>query len=117
MYAFRRVRRLKNLLLADGHSVVGSSPGSHFGVVVPAYQASKAALNGVTISLAKLLKDTSIKINSVCPGFVQTDLTPVNREQAPLTAADASQVVVEMALIAKDGPTGQFVDSRGTVTW
>jgi NAD(P)-dependent dehydrogenase (short-subunit alcohol dehydrogenase family) len=43
-------------------------------------------LNSITISLAKKLADTEIKVTSICPGFVQTDLTPINREQAPLTA-------------------------------
>lgn len=45
----------------------------YYGLVVPAYQASKAALNSVTIALAKTLPD-SIKVTSVCPGWVQTDL-------------------------------------------
>ncbi|MBF6350955.1 MULTISPECIES: SDR family NAD(P)-dependent oxidoreductase [Nocardia] len=61
----------------------------YYGMVVPAYQSSKAALNAVTIALSKKLRDTDITATSVCPGFVQTDLTPVNREQAPLTAGHA----------------------------
>jgi NAD(P)-dependent dehydrogenase (short-subunit alcohol dehydrogenase family) len=85
--------------------------------VVPAYQASKAALNSVTISLAKLLTDTRIKVNAVCPGFVQTDLTPVNREQAPLTAADAAHVAVRYALLDDDGPSGGFFDQEAAVAW
>ena len=44
----------------------------------------------VTIALAKTLADTPIKVTSVCPGFVQTELTPVNRTQAPVTAAEAA---------------------------
>lgn len=48
-----------------------SDPESpYYGVVVPAYQTSKAALNGLTVALAKLLSDTPIKVNSACPGFV-----------------------------------------------
>jgi NAD(P)-dependent dehydrogenase (short-subunit alcohol dehydrogenase family) len=50
------------------------SSSSYYEVVVPAYQSSKAALNVITVAMAKLLKDTPIKINSVCPGWVQTDL-------------------------------------------
>lgn len=45
----------------------------YYQMVVPAYQSSKAALNSVTISLAKTLADTDILVTSVCPGFVQTD--------------------------------------------
>lgn len=93
------------------------SSSIYFGVVAPAYSSSKAALNGITVALAKLLKDTPIMVNSVCPGYAQTDLTPVNREQAPLTADEASQIVVELALIPDDGPRGQFIDRDGTVAW
>ena len=95
-----------------------SDPSSpYYEVVVPAYQSSKAALNGITVALAKLLKDTPIKVNSICPGSVQTDLAPGNREQAPLSAEEGSQIVLEMALIPDDGPNGQFVDRSGSVAW
>lgn len=69
------------------------------------------------MALAKQLAGTPVKVNSVCPGFVQTDLTPRNRSQAPLTAGEAARIAVEMALIDQRGPTGQFVDREGTVPW
>ncbi len=85
-------------------------------MVVPAYQSSKAALNGITIALSKALADTPITVNSVCPGFLQTDLTPANRDQAPITAADASTIVAE--LTGRDAvSTGRFVDTAGAVAW
>jgi len=88
------------------------------GVVVPAYQGSKAALNAFTIALSKTLADTAIKVNSVCPGWLQTGLGgPDNRAAAPTTAADGAEIVVEMACIAEDGPTGSFVDRDGAVAW
>ena len=93
-----------------------SSP--YYGLVVPAYQTSKAALNGLTIALSKALADTPIKVNSVCPGWVQTDLGgPENRAAAPTTADDAAAIVADMASIPDDGPTGRFVDREGTVAW
>ena len=92
-----------------------SSP--YFEAVVPAYQSSKAALNGITVALSKLLADTPIKVNSVCPGFVKTDITPINRAQAPLSAEEAAWFVVEMAVLDDDGPTGRFVDRDGPVSW
>jgi len=86
-------------------------------MIVPAYQSSKAALNSVTISLAKKLAGTGIKVTSVCPGFVQTDLTPVNRDQAPLTADQAAPVVVAAATLPADAPSGTFFDQSGPVAW
>ncbi|KTR79224.1 MULTISPECIES: SDR family NAD(P)-dependent oxidoreductase [Microbacterium] len=89
----------------------------YYGMVVPAYQSSKAALNNVTIALAKALADTPIKVTSVCPGFVQTDLTPMNREQASETAANAARVIVSAATLDADAPSGTFVDRNGSVPW
>ncbi|CAN5508530.1 hypothetical protein BH20ACT15_BH20ACT15_00350 [soil metagenome] len=87
-------------------------------MIVPAYQASKAALNLVTIGLSKSLADTPIKVNSICPGFVQTDLGgPETRAQAPLTAEQAADIVVEMATVGEDAPTGSLSEAAGTVPW
>ena len=110
--------RIVNVSSTMGSLTDQSDPASpYYEVVVPAYQSSKTALNSVTVALAKLLKDTPIKVNSICPGFVQTDLTPISRDQAPLTADDASQVIADMASIDDDGPTGQFVARDGSVAW
>jgi NAD(P)-dependent dehydrogenase (short-subunit alcohol dehydrogenase family) len=62
--------------------------------------------------------NTPIKVNSVCPGWLQTDLGgPANRAAAPMTAAEWAQIVVAMACLGSDGPTGTFVDGNGTVPW
>jgi NAD(P)-dependent dehydrogenase (short-subunit alcohol dehydrogenase family) len=84
---------------------------------VPAYQASKAALNNVTIALAKTLTDTPIKVTSVCPGFVQTELTPANRTQAPLTAAEAAELLHRAATLPDHAASGTFIDAAGVVPW
>ena len=90
----------------------------YYGVIVPAYQGSKAALNGFTIALAKLLRETPIKVNSVCPGWLKTDLGgPDNRAAAPMTADEGAQIVVAMACVPTDGPSGRFVDRDGVVPW
>jgi len=95
-----------------------SDPDSpYYAAVVPGYQASKAALNSVTVGLSKLLADTPIKVNAVCPGFVQTDVTPINRDQAPLTPAEGARAVVRYALIDEAGPSGGFFDYEGPVAW
>ncbi len=110
--------RIVNVSSTVGSLADQSDPSSpYYDLMVPAYQTSKTALNGITVALSKHLKDTSIKVNSICPGFVQTDLTPQNRSQAPLTAEEAARPIVKMGLIPQDGHTGQFFDADGVVPW
>jgi NAD(P)-dependent dehydrogenase (short-subunit alcohol dehydrogenase family) len=111
--------RIVNVSSTMGSLADQLDPNSpYYGVVVPAYQGSKAALNGLTIALAKRLIDTPIKVNSVCPGWLKTDLGgPENRAAAPMEAAEGAGVVVEMACLPADGPSGQFVDRDGVVPW
>jgi NAD(P)-dependent dehydrogenase (short-subunit alcohol dehydrogenase family) len=110
--------RIVNVSTTMGSLADQSDPGSpYYSVIAPAYQASKAALNSVTVGLSKLLADTPIKVNAVCPGFVQTDLTPINRDQAPLTPTDAARVIVRYALLDAAGPSGGFFDQEAAVAW
>jgi NAD(P)-dependent dehydrogenase (short-subunit alcohol dehydrogenase family) len=110
--------RIVNVSTTMGSLHDQADPASpYYSTVVPGYQSSKAALNSVTIALAKKLADTQIKVTSVCPGFVQTDLTPLNRAQAPLTAEQASQVVVRAATLPADAASGTFLDQNGAVAW
>lgn len=74
-------------------------------------------MNSLTIVLAKKLADTPIKVTSVCPGYVQTDLTPTSREQAPLTAEQAARIVVQAATLPASAPTGTFIDQDGPIPW
>lgn len=111
--------RIVNVSSTMGSLADQSDPASPYhGLVVPAYQASKAALNSITIGLAKSLADSNVKVNAVCPGWVQTDLGgPQNRAAAPTPADDAARIVADMALIDEDGPTGGFFDAAGSVRW
>jgi len=70
------------------------------------YQSSKAALNMYTVNLAYELRDTSFKVNAVCPGWTKTDFTG---HQGTSTAPEAGQRIVKYALIAEDGPSGKFI--------
>jgi NAD(P)-dependent dehydrogenase (short-subunit alcohol dehydrogenase family) len=111
--------RIVNVSSTMGSLADQLNPGSpYYGVVVPAYQGSKAALNAFTVALAKTLADTDIKVNSVCPGWLQTDLGGAeNRAAAPTPASDGAEVVAAMACVPDDGPTGSFVDRDGPVAW
>ncbi len=110
--------RIVNVSSTMGSLADQTNPDSpYYPMGVPAYRASKAALNSVTIALSKALADTPIKVTSVCPGWVQTDLAPGAREQAPTTPEAAAEVVVAAATLADDVPSGTFMSTEGTVPW
>jgi len=52
------------------------------------YSSSKAALNGFTKSLAKELGSRNITVNSVAPGFIETDMTSFLDETAKKNVID-----------------------------
>ena len=111
--------RIVNVSSTMGSLTDQADPDSgYYGMVVPAYQTSKAALNSITIALSKALADTPIKVNAVCPGWVKTDLGgPDNKAAAPMTPDEGAAIVAKMALIDADGPTGGFLDRGGPVRW
>jgi NAD(P)-dependent dehydrogenase (short-subunit alcohol dehydrogenase family) len=110
--------RIVNVSSTVGSLAHQTDPNSPWhSMIVPAYQSSKAALNAVTIVLAKALADTTIKVTSVCPGWVQTDLAPGNKEQAPVTPEDAAEVIAHAATLGAADATGTFIDAAGAVTW
>ena len=67
----------------------------------PAYSTSKASMNMLTIQLAYELKDSGIKVNAVCPGWVRTDM---GGQQAPRSVEEGAKGIVWAATIAVDGP-------------
>jgi NAD(P)-dependent dehydrogenase (short-subunit alcohol dehydrogenase family) len=79
-----------------------------------AYNASKAALNMLTISLAHELRATKIKVNSAHPGWVKTDL---GGSAAPMNVVDGAKTEVELATLAEDGPTGGFFHLGQPIAW
>ena len=85
-----------------------------YGVKPLGYTASKAALNMFTVNLAWELRDTKAKVNSVCPGYVATDL---NNHSGPGTAADGAIAIVKYAQIGEDGPTAGFFHKDGAYGW
>jgi NAD(P)-dependent dehydrogenase (short-subunit alcohol dehydrogenase family) len=76
------------------------------------YPASKAAVNMVTVQYAKAFP--SIRINAVDPGFTATDL---NHHAGTQTVEQGADVIVRMAQVGVDGPTGQLFDASGSVAW
>jgi NAD(P)-dependent dehydrogenase (short-subunit alcohol dehydrogenase family) len=86
----------------------------HFDVKFLGYNASKAALNMLTVQLAYELRDTPIKVNSADPGYTATDL---NGNRGTQTVPEGAAETIRLALLPIDGPTGTYSDSKGTVPW
>lgn len=79
-----------------------------------AYNSSKTALNAFTIHLAHALADTNIKVNSVHPGWVKTDM---GGEMAPMQVSEGAKTSVEMALLGIKGPSGKYVHLGESLPW
>ncbi len=87
---------------------------SQMGGGTPAYSMSKAALNVLTIKLAAELRDSGIKVNSVCPGWVRTDM---GGPGAPRSVAQGAAGIVWAATLENDGPTGGFFRDGQPISW
>jgi NAD(P)-dependent dehydrogenase (short-subunit alcohol dehydrogenase family) len=78
----------------------------------PAYCISKTALNGVTSQLAAALP--KFAINSVCPGWVRTDMGGQNATRSVEEGADT---IVWLASEAPQELTGKFLRDRKEIPW
>ncbi|HRN88441.1 SDR family oxidoreductase [Hyphomicrobium sp.] len=80
----------------------------------PAYRMSKSALNAVTRMTAAEIGAGDIKINSMCPGWVKTDMGGANAER---TVEEGADTAVWLATLPEDGPTGGFFRDRKPLAW
>ncbi|MDF7815154.1 SDR family oxidoreductase [Hymenobacter sp. YC55] len=98
--------RIVNLTSGLGSLTLHNDPTwQYYPIKLMAYNASKAALNMYTITLAYELRESPFKVNAVDPGYTATDFTYHN---GPGTVQDAAARVVKAALLGPDGPTSQF---------
>ncbi|BAY25236.1 short-chain dehydrogenase/reductase SDR [Calothrix sp. NIES-2100] len=80
----------------------------------PAYRISKTALNAVTRIFASELQGTNILVNSVCPGWVKTDMGGAN---APRTLEQGVDTIVWLATLDDSDATGGFFRDRQPIDW
>jgi NAD(P)-dependent dehydrogenase (short-subunit alcohol dehydrogenase family) len=80
----------------------------------PGYRLSKTALNAVTRILADELSDSGVKVNSVCPGWVRTDM---GGPDATLTVEEGARGIVWAATLPDDGPSGGFFRNGEAIDW
>jgi len=83
----------------------------HYPAII--YGSSKAAVSMLTVQYAKALPE--IKFNAVEPGFTATDLTPASGAGQPVEKG--AEVIVRLATIGKDGPTGTFQEGESELPW
>ncbi|WP_375402754.1 SDR family oxidoreductase [uncultured Sphingomonas sp.] len=107
--------RIVNLSSSLGSLTLNGDPASpYYSARLIGYNASKAALNMLTVQLAEELRDTPIVVNSVSPGYVKTDLTGHN---GFLTVEEGAKLPVEYALLGDDAVSGRFVEASGETPW
>ncbi|MFE0630956.1 SDR family NAD(P)-dependent oxidoreductase [Streptomyces sp. NPDC058864] len=80
-------------------------------ILLPVYASSKAALNMLTVQYAKALP--GLRVNAAEPGLTGTD--PYGRGSG--TVEEAAEVIVRLATLGPDGPTGTFSGPDGALPW
>jgi NAD(P)-dependent dehydrogenase (short-subunit alcohol dehydrogenase family) len=78
-----------------------------------AYRLSKSALNALTIVLSQELSSKDIKVNAICPGWVQTDM---GGYEATLTVKESVESIKKFAL-SDDFPNGKFLRHGEILPW
>jgi NAD(P)-dependent dehydrogenase (short-subunit alcohol dehydrogenase family) len=112
------LRKSANPVVVNISSALGSfwavtnpeQPASRVPAIV--YGASKAAVSMLTLQYAHAVPE--VKFNAVDPGSTATDLT-AGRGGRPVE--QSAEVIVRMATIGPNGPTGTFQWDAGELPW
>lgn len=95
----RRYGRIVNV--SSGLASISSMEGGY-----ASYRMTKLALNGLTRILAgEIGPDSNVKVNSISPGWVRTDMGGADAAREP---SEAAREIADLASIAANGPTGGF---------
>jgi NAD(P)-dependent dehydrogenase (short-subunit alcohol dehydrogenase family) len=79
-----------------------------------AYRVSKTGLNALTRTLAVEERHSGLLVNSLCPGWVRTDMGGPNATRSVQEGADTA---VWLATLPDDGPSGGFFRDREPIAW
>ncbi|MGK5684976.1 SDR family NAD(P)-dependent oxidoreductase [Actinoplanes sp. URMC 104] len=115
----RRSARARIVNVSSGTSSMGwTTDATHYLSRVPGslgYPVSKAALNMLTVQYAKSLAADGILVNAIAPGACDTDFARGLGVELTRTAEDGAAIVVRLATLGRDCPTGGFFDDDGKV--
>ena len=117
--AWRLTEEVLPLMRANGYGrIVNISSGmgqlSDMGGHSPGYRLSKTGLNALTRMLTAELADENILVNSVCPGWVRTDM---GTQSARRSVEEGADTPVWLATLPDDGPRGGFFRDRQPIPW
>lgn len=87
---------------------------SNMGSGALAYRISKTALNAMTLVLANELRGSNIAVNTVDPGWVNTDM---GGPSAPRSVSQGADTAVWLATQPDGGPSGGYFRDRKTREW
>jgi NAD(P)-dependent dehydrogenase (short-subunit alcohol dehydrogenase family) len=113
-----------NVSSAVGSLTLNTAPNSRWTML--AYPMSKAALNMLTIQYARAFPRW--RVNTTTPGLTATEFTGPRDDKPSVdelrtagmqinTVEQGAEVIVQMALVGPDGPTGTFMGNDGAVPW
>jgi len=112
--------RIVNIASTSASMTLASDPETLFGRsdTIVAYASSKAAVTMLTVQYANAFRRSPdhrhIKINTATPGHIATDL---NGHAGTRTVEQGAKVVVDLAMLSDDGPSGGFFNDDGVVPW
>lgn len=119
MGAYLLCRALIPQMIQNGYGrVVNVSSGmgqlSDMNKGYPGYRISKTALNAVTKIFADETNGTNVLVNSVCPGWVQTDM---GGKEADRSVEKGVETIVWLATLADGSSSGGFFRDRKPISW
>ncbi|MCE3235986.1 MAG: carbonyl reductase [Vampirovibrio sp.] len=109
IHLLRRSPHGKIVNISSGMGSLAEMDGGY-----PAYRISKTALNAVTKILAYDLQDSAITVNSICPGWVRTDMGGPNAERSTEQSVAG---ILPLLLSNEPGPNGQFLRDGMPIPW
>ena len=117
--AWRLTQAALPLIRRNGYGrIVNISSGmgqlSDMGGHSPSYRVSKTGLNALTRMLTAELGEENILVNSVCPGWVRTDMGGPNARRS---VEEGAETPVWLATLPDDGPRGGFFRDREPIPW
>jgi NAD(P)-dependent dehydrogenase (short-subunit alcohol dehydrogenase family) len=92
----------------------GAGAITGMGGYTAAYKLSKVALNALTRIVAQEVRRYNIKVNAMCPGWVQTDM---GGPGAPRSVEEGADTAIWLATLPDNGPTNGFFRDRQPINW